>query len=161
MKISQTEFIRICNDHGVLATDDSLRDVLRALKAFESSKKNATKTFTGTNELIDAYFLAIEKVHGRKATFLPEDARRASAVVKALGLERAIELVRVYVQMKTPWFRTKAYDFMTFYNSLGVIQEQLDTGRTVNRVQLREDERNEASVDAVREYVRDKYNDQG
>lgn len=43
-------------------------------------------------------------------------------------IDRACQLIQVYFQMRTQWFETKGYDFLTFKNNLAVIGQALDSG---------------------------------
>ena len=50
------------------------------------------------------------------------------ALLRAVPLDRAMELIRVYCQMDEDWFNTKQHDFTTFTNNLNGIAYALDTG---------------------------------
>lgn len=50
------------------------------------------------------------------------------AWISSYPLERACELIQVYLQMDCKWFSTKGYDFMTFRNNLNKIGQALDSG---------------------------------
>lgn len=54
-------------------------------------------------------------------------------VVTDVGLETARLLVQTYLQMDDPWFKTKAHDFVTFYENLTKISASMQTGKTVGQ----------------------------
>lgn len=62
------------------------------------------------------------KVQGQIKRFLDETP-----------LDRACELILVYVSMNDPWFITKAHDFTTFVENLSKVGLALDTGTVVTR----------------------------
>lgn len=159
MKITQADFIRVCLEHGLLANEDTLRDILRSLKVLEKSKKGE-RTGTHTDELVKAYYDEIQEVHGRKAVMLEPDYKLAAAIVKGVGLEKALQLIRTYVRMKNSYFIQRGHDFRTFYYSISTVQQAMETGKSLTQIQAREEERNAASSEAVRDYIRDKYNGQ-
>jgi hypothetical protein len=78
-----------------------------------------------------AYFEAYQKRYGEKCR--PDVGGKIQGVVKALlrdiPLNRACDLVQVYLQMDTKWFITKAHDIVTFKENLNVIGNALDTGK--------------------------------
>ena len=43
-------------------------------------------------------------------------------------LDRACDLIQVYLQMDDPWFVTKCHDFTTFVSNIQKVSLALDTG---------------------------------
>lgn len=156
MKITQADFIRICVDHGIMAAPETLKDVLRALKVLEKSKKGE-RTGTHVDELVKAYYDEILEVHGRKAVMLEPDYKLAASVVSGLGLEKSIQLVKTYVRMKSSYFLQRGHDFRTFYYSISTVQQALETGKILTQIQAREEERDSVNTDAIKEYIKGKY----
>ncbi len=61
----------------------------------------------------------VGKVQGQIKRFLGE-----------VAIERACDLIQVYLQMDDPWFKTKCHDFGTFLENLNKIGLALDTGQS-------------------------------
>jgi hypothetical protein len=84
----------------------------------------------GAGLFIAAYVKAFQKRYGDKAR--PDLGGKVQGEIKRLlkdmPIERAINLVQVYLQMETPWFKTKCYDIGTFMQNLNPIGVALDTG---------------------------------
>lgn len=50
-------------------------------------------------------------------------------LIKDVGLNRACDLIQVFLQMEDPWFITKCHDFTTFMTNVQKIGIALDTGK--------------------------------
>lgn len=50
-------------------------------------------------------------------------------LLKGMPIDRACQLVQVYLQMEVPWFNTKCHDIGTFIENLNPVAIALDTGQ--------------------------------
>jgi len=95
------------------------------------SPASQVETRTPARDLIVEFIKAYE---GRYKTRPVIDGRTqglVKQVLKAVPLERAKLLVQCYLQLEEPWFKTKAHDFVTFYENLTKISTSLDAGKLV------------------------------
>jgi hypothetical protein len=85
---------------------------------------------TGSALFIAAYVKAFQKRYGEKSR--PDLSGKVQGEIKRLlkdvPIERAVNLVQVYLQMETPWFKTKCYDISTLMQNLNPVGIALDTG---------------------------------
>lgn len=99
---------------------------------------NATppKSEGAGGKLISEYILAYRRRYGE--TTRPEitgkTAGQVKQLLKAVTIDRAIQLVQVYLQMDDRWFETKCHDFGTFVENLTKVGLALDTGHTPSGV---------------------------
>lgn len=82
------------------------------------------------SSFIVTYIRAYQKRYGEKCR--PDLGGKAQGIIKSvlkdIPLDRANQLIQVYLQMDTKWFVTKAHDLVTFKENLNVIGNALDTG---------------------------------
>lgn len=85
-----------------------------------------------SSQFIGAYVLAYRKRYGEKAR--PDIGGKVQGGIKRLlggmPLERACEMIQVFLQMDDQWFLTKAHDFGTFEQNLTKVGLALDTGKS-------------------------------
>lgn len=97
-----------------------------------NSKELATQNEIGkqSSVLIGTYVKAYQGRYGPKAR--PEITGKAQgncrAIVKDLGIDRACELIQVYLQINDQWFEKKNYDLVTFMENLNKISLAASTG---------------------------------
>ncbi len=87
-------------------------------------KQNDTGRFIGT------YVRAFQNRYGNKTR--PDLGGKTQGQIKSflkdVPIDRACNLIEVYLQLDTKWFMTKHHDFGTFMNNLNPIGVALDTG---------------------------------
>lgn len=117
MKIPLTTFRKILEDHGFLAlTNEPYEACHKALKAAEK-KDLRIQDFIG--RWCELYR---EKYPPNYPDITGKEAKAAGDIVKALGLEAAVERAEKYLQMDTPWFVTKGHDLATLLGNLNVVK---------------------------------------
>lgn len=96
------------------------------LKASDASAPSPSSQFIGS------YVLAYRKRYGEKAR--PDLGGKVQGGIKRLlsgmPLQRACEMIQVFLQMDDQWFLTKAHDFGTFEQNLTKVGLALDTGKS-------------------------------
>jgi hypothetical protein len=98
----------------------------------EKEKTPKAKKNDAANEcfFIATYVKAYQKRYGEKCR--PDLGGKAQGVIKTLlkdtPIQRACELIQVYLQIDNKWFITKAHDIVTFKENLNVIGNALDKG---------------------------------
>lgn len=82
-------------------------------------------------KLIAAYIRAFKAKYGdqTRPEITGKTAGQVKALLKSVPIERAVQLVQVYLQMDDRWFETKHHDFGTFIENLTKIGVALDTGQ--------------------------------
>lgn len=91
----------------------------------EPPPQSSGQLFVGT------YVKAYRKRYGEKAR--PDLGGKTQGGIKRLladyPIDRACEMIQVFLQMDDPWFVTKAHDFETFAQNLTKVGLALDTGK--------------------------------
>lgn len=87
-------------------------------------------------KFIAVYVSAVKAKYGPKTR--PDLSGKVQGEIKRFlkdtPLDRAMDLIQVFLQMEDPWFKTKCHDFATFISNLQKIGLALDTGqKTVGR----------------------------
>jgi hypothetical protein len=100
--------------------------------------KNVKDTKKDMAVFISAYVKAFQDRYGENVR--PDLRGKVQGQIKTLlkdvPLQRACALIQVYLQMETPWFKTKAYDMGTFLENLNPIGIALDTGEEASTDKL-------------------------
>jgi hypothetical protein len=82
-------------------------------------------------KFIGTYVAAFKKRYGEKSR--PDVGGKVQGGIKRLlsstPLDRACDMIQVYLQMDDDWFKTKAHDFGTFEQNLTKVGLALDTGK--------------------------------
>lgn len=86
-------------------------DEAKKCRAFLGLYCDAFKARYGTNPIIDG-----------------KSAGLVSNVLKVIPLERAQDLVQAYLQMDSPWFKTRCHDLVCFSQNLSLIAVALASG---------------------------------
>jgi hypothetical protein len=88
-----------------------------------------------SSKFIGSYVKAYQAKYGAKAR--PDLGGKTQGGIKRLladtPVERACDMIQVYLQMDDAWFKTKAHDFETFAQNLTKIGLALDTGREIGK----------------------------
>lgn len=82
-----------------------------------------------TASFIGAYVNAYKKRYGTAPEINGFAAGTAKRIVRDLGIQKACELVQVYLQVEDVWFKKMHYDLFTFEKSLNKISLALNTGQ--------------------------------
>lgn len=89
--------------------------------------------------LIATYVESFQKRYGPKAR--PDVSGKVRGLMQRLlkdyPIDRACELVQVYLQMEEPWFKTKCHDFVTFTENLSKVNVAHGTGNDPSKPQRR------------------------
>lgn len=90
----------------------------------------AKKSDLKIGEFIGAYVAAFQKKFGEGVR--PDLSGKTQGQIKTLlkdyGLDKAVQMIQVYLQMPDPWFQKKCYDFGTFMQNLQKVSLALQTG---------------------------------
>lgn len=78
-------------------------------------------------------------------------AAAATRIIKAVGLENAKLYTPAYLKMQDQWFKTKAYDLVTFAGNLNKIAIFAQTGKVATRQQSAQDELIQGNLIAMQE----------
>lgn len=81
-----------------------------------------------TAKLVAAYCDAYKERHGSFPVVDGKAAGIARNLLRTLSLERAQDLVQAYLQMDTPWFRTRGWALDTLAQNLNVVALSLANG---------------------------------
>lgn len=145
MRLTLPKFREILENHGFMAmTDEPYASCLKALKSAEGE---------GTRDFIAAYCDAYKKRYNFSPRIAGRAAGTAKRIVSELGLETAIEYAWAYLSSNEGFFVTKRHDLATMENNLLAIQQLIETGRTVTRAQLHQNDRAQANAEAMREHL--------
>jgi hypothetical protein len=100
----------------------------RWAKPVASTKKKSRSKVEGVADAVAVYCAIIKD----KYKFTPEvrgkDIGIIKSLVKDVGRDKAIELLKAYVSMDDQWFKTKRHDLPTLSSSLNKVSEYLATG---------------------------------
>jgi len=98
--------------------------------------QQALQPVNNTRQFIGAYVKAFQARYGENVR--PDLSGKVQGQIKTLlkttPIERACQLIQVYLQMDTPWFKTKGHDISTFISNLNPIGIALDTGEQQNGI---------------------------
>lgn len=95
------------------------------------AKRASTKENAGYSNLISAYCAAYKTKYNARPPIDGRTQGLVKRIVNDFGVETACLLVQTYLQMDDPWFKTKAHDFVTFYENLTKISASMQAGKTV------------------------------
>jgi hypothetical protein len=104
----------------------------------EAPKKKASKPGSiGTDKFI-AHFISIYSKHyPNEKIMYGREAGAAKQIVKAVGLERAMQLADSYLLMKDDWFKTKRHSIATLADNLDNVANFMMTGRQITSVTIK------------------------
>jgi len=165
-----TGTIRVNYDHAERVSRLSRKGIDDSLKKLESLSivlVNVTRTSRArhadvTDTLVEAtprvalgpqtfiiqYVQAYQARYGAKAR--PDLRGKTQGGIKRLlgeiPLERACNLIQIYLQMNDQWFLTKAHDFGTFAENLGKVGLALDTGKHTTASEARQVDRQQGNL---------------
>lgn len=83
---------------------------------------------SGAKALIATYCEAYKGRHGSYPIIDGKAAGTARNLLRALPLERAQDLVQAYLQMDTPWFKTRGWSLDTLTSNLNTVALALANG---------------------------------
>jgi hypothetical protein len=129
--MTKEQFVRICNEHGVLAPDLVLEGIY--LEVMAAVKKGQGSV---VQQLIAAYIDEMKRVRGITPQVDAIVANQLKAVFKDTPAERAVELVRAFVNLPDPELAYVHWDLAKFRWSLQKCVAFLDRGIHVTRQQL-------------------------
>lgn len=83
------------------------------------------------NQFIATYVKAFQAKFGEntRPELSGKEIGQIKTLIKTRTLERACDLIQVYLLMDDPWFQKKCYDFSTFMANIQKVSLALDTGR--------------------------------
>lgn len=82
----------------------------------------------GSGPVISAYCSAFKKRYNTNPTITPKDISQVKQIIKAVGYEKALVMVQVYVQMENPWFKKKTHDLQTLLGNIQAVSVASKTG---------------------------------
>jgi hypothetical protein len=129
--MTKEQFVRICNEHGVLAPDLVLEGIyLEVMAAIKKGQGSVVQ------QLVGAYIDEMKRVRGITPQVDAIVANQLKAVFKETPAERAVELVRAFVNLPDPELAYVHWDLGKFRWSLQKCVAFLDRGIHVTRQQL-------------------------
>jgi hypothetical protein len=120
----------------------SVGDEIKISPAEKPAKKKAAKKGAEENKgggvFIKAYCDAYKARYGSSPIIVGKQAGLVQNLLKAIPLEKAVDLVRAYLAMDDSWFLTKHHDLETFQANLNKISSYLEQGplKTKSRFKL-------------------------
>jgi hypothetical protein len=112
-------------------TNENLFPIPISKKTVPAKKKPSPTDQNGVGIFIGTYVKSFQGRYGDQAR--PALGGKVQGQIKTLlrdlPIDRACSLIQVYLQMETPWFKTKSYDIGTFIENLNPISLALDTGQ--------------------------------
>jgi hypothetical protein len=128
-------FVRIRTDSCPTVRYGTVRTERNETKKTRANARQHTSVGSvateGVGIFISQYVKAYQRRYTQKAR--PVLSGKVQGQIKRFvaehPLERACELIQVYLQMPDPWFETKAHDFTTFLENLNKVGLALDTGK--------------------------------
>lgn len=82
-----------------------------------------------------------------------KDAGMLKTLTKDLGKDRAMELVKAYLEMRDSWFLTKRHDVPTLMQNLNAISLFAQNGQSITRAEISQIDKNQTmqnTLDAIR-----------
>lgn len=135
MEITLEEFIEVCLIHGVQLPDQVLAGIYKEIKKREKTKAS------GNNLFIAAYCEEWKAKYGTNPPMIGKQLGAVKRLVKALGVARASELVRTYLQLKDPWIVKNRHDLVTFEAKLNMVVIAHDTGQVMSQKTIHDEDR--------------------
>lgn len=135
LTLLMTQAVKIETDSEIISNGKSTflpaGSIVLSPEHFQRLVRHAGITQKGdAAEFIAAYITAYRKRYGEASR--PDISGKVQGEIKRLlkdvPVQRACNLVQVYLQMDTPWFKIKCYDITTFCQNLNPIGLALDTG---------------------------------
>jgi hypothetical protein len=97
-------------------------------------------------ELVQHWKSEFKAVYGNEPIPAGKEWGSAKNLLRFVPLERAKRLVTAYLGMKDHWFITKRHSLAVMLDNLDAVNTFLETGNTVNRTQIAQIEKAEASL---------------
>lgn len=97
--------------------------------------KRATMKVEGTKEVIAAYCEEFKARYGTNPAITAKAGNQIKNVVKSLGVNRSMELIRTFVWMNKSWFITKMHSVDAFVTSLNEVAVAHDKGIIITKKQ--------------------------
>jgi hypothetical protein len=118
--------------------------------AIASTPKSKPKAPASRNnpsfELVQHWKAEFKAVYGNEPIPAGKEWGSAKNLLRFVPLERAKRLITAYLGMKDHWFITKRHSIAVMLDNLDAVNTFLETGNTVNRTQIAQIEKAEASL---------------
>ncbi|HMX98738.1 MAG TPA: hypothetical protein PK473_03105 [Nitrosomonas sp.] len=110
---------------------ESKREKIKIEEVLPVKKEEQSLAFArdSTNLLIRAYCDAFKLKYKTNPPIDGKTVGLAKNLLKHISLERAQNLIQVYLQMEDSWFKNKHHDFVTFTQNLNKIQVAMNNGK--------------------------------
>ncbi len=118
-------------------------------------KAKAKKTVVGTDKFIAAYIDAYRShpKYGNSPHVKGAQAGCAKRIVQECGLDRAIDLMRSYLEMPDGWFCTKHHDLKTMADNLPKIMTFNEKGRFMTRGEAQGNDRMATNRQVLQDFL--------
>lgn len=119
------------NEESIGATSENFPKSVDQKNHLTKGKPSSPPSEVG--RFIGTYVKAYQKRYGETRPDLSSKIQgQIKSFLKNTSIDRACNLIEVYLQMEVPWFKTKCHDFITFSQNLNPIGIALDTGQEQN-----------------------------
>jgi len=122
-------------DESIYQQFERLDEIISLLKQIRDNtqkpQRRAAKKTTGaaTHLIISAYWDTFKLRRGYPP--LPIQGKEVGQIINALkvfSVERLVTLIEAYLQIETPWFKEKNWDWTTFFMNMQKIHGHLQRG---------------------------------
>jgi len=120
---------RTATIRNVKGSNVKLSNETRSKEESGAKRAKESRAPEGVNELIATYVEAYKSKYGGRPEILAKDARFFSLVLKTVPLQRAKDLVQVFLQTDDPWFVKTKHRPDVFYGNLGQLGASLEAGK--------------------------------
>lgn len=108
------------------------------------------------NSVIAAYCDAwkLRYKSSKSPTIMPQHAKSLRTLVDSVGVERATQMVKKYLDMPDTWFVTKRHDIPTLMSNLNAVTQFIETGKIITKTEMRHFDQavsNEETLRALRD----------
>jgi hypothetical protein len=113
-----------------LKEEEELFPISVQKKTLPAKKKPSPTDENGVRTFIGVYVKSFQARYGdvSRPDLGGKVQGQIKTLLKGIPVERACSLIQVYLQMETPWFKTKGHDIGTFIQNINPISIALDTG---------------------------------